>query len=42
MGHEKGRQQASKLRAVIAAAVRADPATYSEAFLGKGNAEYCA
>lgn len=38
---EHSRQKAPELRQVIAGVVASDPDTYSEAFLGKSNAEYC-
>uniref|UniRef100_A0A7N0RB35 Ubiquitin thioesterase OTU n=1 Tax=Kalanchoe fedtschenkoi TaxID=63787 RepID=A0A7N0RB35_KALFE len=40
MEHDK--HKAHELRQVIAATVASDPETYSQAFLGKSNAEYCA
>ncbi|KAE9596360.1 putative ubiquitinyl hydrolase 1 [Lupinus albus] len=39
MDHDS--KKASELRQVIAATVASDPEKYSEAFLGKPNAEYC-
>ncbi|KAJ4798649.1 Ubiquitin thioesterase OTU1 [Rhynchospora pubera] len=38
---EHNKHKAPELRQVIAAAVASDPTKYNEAFLGKGNEEYC-
>lgn len=38
---EHNKHKAQELRQVIAATVISDPVTYSEAFLGKPNEEYC-
>lgn len=38
---DRSRQRAAALRRVIAETVAADPLQYHDAFLGKGNEEYC-